>query len=157
MSAPTKKTLKFRDPVSGKTRAYAGMAEIAPGVWQGEIPAEDIPPVGFVSFKRLQDGTYLPVVRTFQNRLRLTPDIGQQLGVGMPGSPESRGLYMTIKRLVMGGFIAARQIAPGTIDIDLNSFWAHYQATQQPGYWTPERRSRYRRRTRGTTLPEDES
>lgn len=149
-------TLIFQDAISGQKKIYENMAELAPDIWMGDIPPEDVPPVGFVSWHALRDGsgTYMPIVRTFQARLRLTREIGKLLGVGLPDTESSRVAYDTIRRLIMAGFIKASQLGPGGVEIDLQSFWAHYQATRKPGFWTPERRRQYRRKTRGTIIPD---
>lgn len=148
-------TLVFQDAISGTRKVYEHMAELAPDVWFGNIPSEDVPPVGFVSWHPVRDGsgTYMPIVRTFQARLRLTKDIGKALGVGLPDTEDSRAAYDTIRRLIMAGFIKAGQLGPGGVELDLTSFWAHYQATRKPGFWTPERRRQYKRRDRGTIMP----
>jgi hypothetical protein len=155
---PKKGTLTFVDAIDGQTKVYDHMVEIAPGVWAGAIPPEDIPPVGFHSWIPLNDGSgaYRPVVRTFQQRLQLTKDIGKYLGVGLPDTKETRAVYMTIRRLIMSGFVKARQIGPGSIEVDLLSFWQHYQRAGQPGFWNKENRRRYHQRTRGTILPTED-
>lgn len=153
-----KGTLSFMDAITGAHTIYENMAELAPGVWAGGIPPESIPPVGFHSWSKLNDGSgaYIPVVRTFQSRLQLTKDIGKYLGVGIPDNPATQAIYRTIRRLIMAGFIKAGQLGPGGAELDLLSFWQHYNATRKPGFWTPERRRQYNRRTRGRILPEDE-
>lgn len=138
-------TLVFTDAHTLDRRVYPDMAEIAPGVWAGDIPEADIPMVGFHSWQRLADGTFLPVIRTHQARMKLTYDIGRRIGLHMPDAADTRAFYDTMRRLVRGGFVAAGQPSPNTIEIDMNSFWAHYQRTRKPGYWTPERRAKYRR------------
>jgi hypothetical protein len=150
--------LKFRDTLTDTVKVYDNMTEIAPGFWVGDIPPPDIPPVGFVAWAPApgQPGLYRPAVRTFQPRIRLTKDIGTKLGVHLPdGDGGSRAVYDTIRRLIMAGFIRAGQMGPGGVELDIQSFWSHYQLTQRPGFWTPERRRQYRARSRGTIMPEE--
>lgn len=153
---PTHTRLDVIDVIAGRPMTLMATTELAPGVYAGGIPPETIPKMGFHSWQRMPDGTYLPIVKTFGPRLQLTYDIARQLGVGTGGDGPSRAVYETIRRLIMAGFIQARQLGPKSIEIDLESFWKHYQASSVPGFWTKERRKQYNRRSRGTVLPEAE-
>src|SRR5436190_6641522 len=116
-----KQALAFTDAITGKPVKYENMSEIAPGVWAGGIPPDAIPPTGYHSWQRLQDGTYLPVVRTFHARLPLTYDIARVLGVGLPDDKDTRAVYETLRRLIQARFIKARQLGPGRVELDLQS------------------------------------
>ncbi|MDR2463578.1 MAG: hypothetical protein LBD30_07345 [Verrucomicrobiales bacterium] len=113
-----------------------GEVEIAPSIKVESLPRGVVPRYGITQLMRETDGRYLPVLCLLEGNIRLTVDIGKRLGVDIS--------YQTIHRLILGGFVEGRYLAPNTCLLNLGSFWRHYQATLDPEFWTPANLARYR-------------
>lgn len=115
-------------------------AEIAPGIYAPSeaLPREVVPRYGICQLMRQADGSYLPVLKGWAPKWKLVTDpekIRAALGIAIN--------YRTLIRLWRAGFIAASMPGPSTTLIDLASLTNHLNATQDPEFWTPERRARY--------------
>ena len=111
--------------------------EIAPGSeTEVSIPREAVPRYGFVQLMRQNDGSYLPVLKTWSETIRMRSDTPSALGLDIS--------YNTMKRLIVSGFIRGSLIAPDTCLVDLVSLFEHINATRDFEFWTQERIREYR-------------
>lgn len=100
------------------------------------IPREAVPQYGVVKLMRQGDGSYIPVLKTWNETIRMREDTPYHLGLDIS--------YMTLKRLIAAGFIRGRLIAPDTCLLDLASLYEHIEKCQDFEFWTPARRAEYR-------------
>jgi hypothetical protein len=111
--------------------------EIAPGQETDvSVPRSAVPQYGFVKLMRQGDGSYLPVLKTWSETIRLRESTPTDLGLDIS--------YMTLKRLIVAGFIRGRLIAPDTCLLDLASLYEHIERCQDFEFWTEENRAEYR-------------
>jgi len=133
MSEPNKKApiLKLANGREAKTE----LVEIAPGQWAvGNIHPDDVPRVGLVRLMRQVDGTYLPVLKLHSQYVRMTRDLGENVGL--------HGLsWKSLYRLIGAGFVESSRPTPNVILVDLVSLAAHVEAARDPEFWTPQRRA----------------
>lgn len=132
-------TLQESLPVGTKvTMVKSGdIIEIAPGKRMADqVPRADIARFGFVSLCRLPDGNYMPVLKTWGQTVRLTSDLFRDLGLDVS--------YDTVRRLINGGFLRVRRIAPNSIVLELESLYDHLEAVRDPEFWTEARIKAYR-------------
>ena len=114
---------------------------IAPGQEVVDIPREAVPRYGFVQLVALPDGTYRPVLKSWNAMVKLTFDLPKQLALDVA--------HDTLSRLVRAEFISGRYISPSNCLIDLNSLYEHLEACRDPEFWNPQRRARYQQAIRG--------
>lgn len=143
MSQTAAEQLEFWDVASGQlVRTMA--VELSPGLHvvtePNLVPEDALPKWGIAEFVRNPDNSYKLVARTNGNQIKLTMDIGQQLGIRGPG----RSIYETIKRLCWAGFIRHRQWTKDSYYLDLHSLYKFMRRIENPGFWTPERVARLR-------------
>lgn len=111
--------------------------EIAPGnETEVSIPRSSVPRYGFVQLMRQSDGTYIPILKTWSETIRLRESTPTDLGLDIS--------YMTLKRLIVAGFIRGRLIAPDTCLLDLASLYEHIEGCRDFEFWTEENRANYR-------------
>jgi hypothetical protein len=116
--------------------------QLAPGQESGvSVPRESVPRYGVVQLMRQTDGTYIPVLKTWSETVRLTCNLPHELGLDIS--------YNTLTRLVIAGFISGQRIAPETTLIDLESLVAHMEACRDPEFWNAKRIEQYRQALRG--------
>jgi hypothetical protein len=78
----------------------------------------------------------MPVLCAWGEMVKVTEDFGRKIGVDI----SSR----TVHRLVCSGLVRGRYLSPKTCLVDLESFWAHLKAAEDPQYWSEERMEQYR-------------
>jgi hypothetical protein len=128
--------------ISAKLVPSGTTVQLAPGQESRiPVPREAVPRYGMVQLMRQTDGTYLPVLKTWSETVRLTCSLPNDLGLDVS--------YNTLVRLVTAGFVQGTRIAPETTLIDLESLVAHMEACRDPEYWTPARVQKYREALRG--------
>lgn len=113
-------------------------AEIAPGKWVSNVPWEDVPRVGIMRMRQLQDGSCRPVVESWSRYTRITDDIGERLQ--LPISAD------TFRDLVVTDIVNGSQISPHAWLIDLVSLHKHLDRTRGsagPSFWSAEKRADY--------------
>ena len=122
-----------------KLQSSGIMMEIAPGkpIPALEIPRTAVPRYGMVRLSRQPDGSYIPVLLTWGQTVRLTGRLAHEMGFDAD--------YNTLMRLYMAGFIKGHRMAPGVTLLDLQSIYDHLERTRDPEYWTEERRAQYRK------------
>ncbi len=102
--------------------------EVAPGKSIQPLPQDlDLPKVALVSWQKIGPNEYRPVVRVHERWVRVTGGLPVQLGMGID--------YNTLMRLIKAGFIVSRRPAPNTTVIDLESWFAHMQASSDAEFW----------------------
>lgn len=114
-------------------------AELTPGRVAGavEIPRDTIPRFGVVEILQARDGSVVPIIKNWGQKIRLTHDLPRRLGLDLSRS--------SLLRLMRADFIRYHQVTPGTILLDVASVAEHVAATQNgQEFWTPERIRRYR-------------
>lgn len=112
-------------------------SQIAPGHWEPVrmLPEEMVPKkYGFVTFKRLSNGMFMPVIRLCDQEVRLSEDRGGEI-LGCPGIS-----YQTLLRLRHHGFIRGSAVTPRTTTVSVQSWFDHLENVQDPDFWTPARR-----------------
>lgn len=113
------------------------LVELAPGQeTEVPIPREAVPRYGMVQLMRQSDGTYIPILKTWSETIRLRESTPHDLGLDVS--------YMTLKRLIVAGFIKGRLIAPDTCLVDLASLYEHVENCSDFDFWNEERRAEYR-------------
>ena len=115
-------------------------SQIAPGLWEpvSGWPANSFPKqYGMVQFKRLSTGDFRPLLKLIPQHVRLSEQRGAE-DLGCPGVS-----YQTLHRLFKNGFIKGSMITPRTTSINVESWLEHLRATQDPDFWTPDRRQAY--------------
>lgn len=117
-------------------------SQISPGCWEpirgfgpGIIPKK----YGVVLFKRVQGGLFLPVIKLLEQHIRLSEEQGGEM-LGCPGVS-----YQTILRLRANGFLRGSAITPRTTTISVESWIEHLVASEDPDFWTPDRRKLFAR------------
>lgn len=111
--------------------------EFAPGQEvDATLPREAVPRFGLVQLMRQADGSYVTVLKTWSETVRLKLDTLPNLGIDVS--------YKTCRRLIAAGFIEGSFIAPETFIMDLESLYNHVQATRDPEFWTDARKAKYR-------------
>ena len=127
-SKPIKKQEQIRIEPSGRIATM----ELVPGVRVADVPPPLIQRVGVCDWQPAGDGTYRPIVRLHDNMVRVSE------AVKITGMT-----YLTLRRLICGGFVEGVQVTPGNVQMNMHSYWQHVQACRDPEFWTPERRRRY--------------
>jgi hypothetical protein len=97
-----------------------------------DAPATMIPRVGVSDWQPAGDGTYRPIVRIHEAMVRVTD---AERVTGLP--------YLTLRRLIIAGFVKGAQLTPGNVLIDLHSFYEHVEKCKDPEFWNKERREAY--------------
>lgn len=111
--------------------------EPAPGqTIEAALPREAVPRFGIVQLMRQSDGTYVPILKSWSNTVRLKLDTMNNLGLDVS--------YKTTRRLIIAGFVKGSLIAPETFLLDVESLYEHLQATRDPEFWTEARKAQYR-------------
>lgn len=130
--------------------------EIAPGVHRllepNLVPPDAFPRYGICEFVRRPDGSFIAIARTHGQLIKLTENIGQELGVK---NKDSEGFYKFLKRAIWAGFVTA-VCQPDAYYIDQHSLFAFLRKIRNPGFWTPERKARYRAARDGIKPDPDE-
>lgn len=111
------------------------VVQFAPGKYAALVPRLAVPAFGLVQLVPAANGHFRPVVRVWNQHVRLGEDLGRHLGL-----PIDRNTFI---RLIKGDFVRARKPGPGTYLIDLVSLWEHLEETEDPDFWTPARREAY--------------
>src|SRR3954453_4022898 len=106
--------------------------EIAPGVRVAPLPKEEIPEIALARLQPVGDGTYRPILITYETDIRLTEAAKI---VHVP--------YRTLLRLARAGFVKSTQPAPHFYQISL-SFWVvHLKSIKDdPDFWSREKNQR---------------
>jgi hypothetical protein len=99
---------------------------------------DDVARYGVVRMLRRQDGSYMPVIKTYSRWVKLTATTLIDLGLANCLSRQ------TIDRLIQCGVIDHSQPSPQIILIDVDSLLSHLERTREPGWWTDERRKAFR-------------
>lgn len=121
----------------------ASLSQVAPGVWVSGLPAFEVP--SHVLCKLVpgeKPGTFLLEPEAYPGYIRMSGDIGQQLGV--LGLSE-----MTMRRLLYHGYVSHIRPSPSCIFISLESLHEHFQNTandceREQSFWTPRRMAEWR-------------
>ena len=101
--------------------------------WPGHLPVQRI---GVYELIQELDGRLRPVIHVHGTWVRMRADICEDLGLGIS--------YDSLRRLQRSGFVRARQITPGQIAFDLQSYYQHAAKVQaDPEFWTGENLRRY--------------
>lgn len=134
--------LEFFDVGSGELiRTQA--VEMAPGVHMilepNLVPADSFPQFGTCQFVRRPDGSFVAVAKTHGQQIKLTKQIGRELGCK---DKDSKAMYTFVRRCIWAGFIRAKTM-PDACYVDLHSLFAFLKKIEHPGFWTSERRKRY--------------
>jgi len=114
---------------------------IAPGQEVTDIPRKAIPRYGFVHLMRLTDGSYTPVLKSWNQMCRLSLTITEDLGLDIERT--------TLLRLIRGGFIQGHYITPSLCLFDLHSLYEHLDACKDPEFWDEKKRKAYQQAIRG--------
>ena len=96
------------------------------------LPPALIPLVAIADWKPAGDGTYRPVARVHE-RFVMLKELERLFGIP----------YRSLRRLAVAGFVASRQVTPGTLHIEIGSLWDHLAACQDEEFWTEKRRARW--------------
>lgn len=99
---------------------------------------------GIVRMVRNADGSYTPVLKTFERWVKLTYATLADIGLTNCIS------YETITRLIDCGAIACRYPSPKVRVIDLDTLISWIEQARDPDYWTPARIHAY---NKGLPLP----
>jgi hypothetical protein len=100
--------------------------EIAPGVRVAQLPREHVPELAIIRWQAIGDGTYRPIVKVYEPRIRVT-DAARILGLD----------YRTLLRLFRAGMIEGEQIAPNNIQVSLTSWFEHVEKVRNdPEFWS---------------------
>lgn len=115
--------------------------EFMPGR-RARVPAEALTgPQSYVICRlvRQSNGLLAPVPIEFGPQVRMTRAEHDRLGLPMS--------YMTLRKLILSGFVLGNVVTPDTVTVDLRSLVAHLEATRvswgKPKFWTPERVRRF--------------
>jgi hypothetical protein len=127
------------------------LVEIAPGEWvPSGIHPDDVPRFGLVRMMRQPDGTYLPVLKTHTQYVRMHRGLPAALGFK---DMSAQCLY----RLMDGEFVQCSRPSPGVVMVDLGSLAGHIEAARDPEFWTPERLDRWSKACAATKRFKEES
>jgi hypothetical protein len=134
MSEPNKKSPPPLYLPNGK-EAKSELIEVTPGQWiASHVHPDDVPRIGLVRLMRQADGSYIPVLKAQSQLVRMTRDLGENVGL--------HGLsWKSLYRLIGSGFVQSSRPTPNVILVDLASLFAHVEAARDPEFWTPQRRA----------------
>ena len=104
--------------------------QIAPGKFSFDADITVLPKIVVADLVPVGGDLYRRVDRKHERRLRLTEDLPAKLGLGCS--------YVTLFRLVHGGFVKGERIAPRTTTFDLESYYAHRERCKDPDWWKQE-------------------
>lgn len=140
--APAAEQLEFFDVGSGELiRTQA--VEMAPGVHMilepNLVPADSFPQYGTCQFVRRPDGSFTAVAKTHGQQIKLTKQIGRELGCK---DKDSKAMYTFLRRCIWAGFIRAKTM-PDACYVNLHSLFSFLKKIEHPGFWTSARRKRY--------------
>jgi hypothetical protein len=107
--------------------------EIAPGVKVlQQLPREHVPEVALIKWQAIGDGTYRPILKTYELDIRVT-DAMRVLHVH----------YQTLLRLCRGGFVDHVQVSPNNVMMSLSSYFDHIEKVRRdPEFWSKEKNRR---------------
>ena len=126
---------EIRHAVTGKSIA-AQSIQIAPGkTIHVATQEEDVPRYGIFRMVRQSDGSYLPVLKTFETLLKLDEVLDL---LRIPGLSRR-----TLARLCETGFVDCTRPSPNSQLVDVGSLLAHLQAARDPEFWTSQRRAQF--------------
>jgi hypothetical protein len=117
--------------------------EVSPGTKLLPVDLRRVPALGVFEwvYKQVQfeDGSRgtacVPVLRIKEAWLRVSE--AEKLPLGLSAE--------VIVRLIRGGFVEGAQPAPNNTTVNVLSLLDHFEQTREdPDYWTPERRKRFK-------------
>jgi hypothetical protein len=124
-----------RHAVTGKALATQAI-HVAPGkVIHAAVAPDDVPRYGVFRMVRQPDGSYLPVLKTFDALMKLD-DVLDMLRIA--------GLSRrTLARLIETGFVECTWPSPYVRLVNVESLVEHLVAARDPEFWTPARRAQF--------------
>ena len=112
----------------------ASATEVEPGTYLVSSPAAAPPLTGRHTWRRREDGAYEPVLELRSALIPLSEWNPKRYGCSK----------QTIQRLCIAGFVRGDMPGPGTLIIDLDSYYAHLDLVRtEPLFWNEERLARY--------------
>jgi hypothetical protein len=112
----------------------AQATEVEPNTYLVAQPPGMPPMTGRHAWRRREDGAYEPVLELRSALIPLSEWNPKRYGCSK----------QTIYRLVIGGFVRGDMPGPGTLVIDLDSFYRHLDAVRnEPLFWNEERLAQY--------------
>lgn len=116
-------------PVAGLAQASGELIQVAPGKWA--VKSGSAPEFIIAEVFRHADGSLGFRPSGYGCLAKLTAELGELLGFS--------GQLNTVRRLHRAGFIKFYQPSPCVYMLDLDSWFAHLDATEEdPDFWDPE-------------------
>jgi hypothetical protein len=112
------------------TVAQRDFVEIAPGEFMAQAPVRFAPKVGVVKFVRVEANLYQPVIQALPLLVTRAAWREDLYGCG----------WKTAQSLAFAGFVEYRRPAPGKMSLVVESWLDHLNASNDPNFWTLERR-----------------
>jgi hypothetical protein len=121
-------------PLGVKVRVKAAPDEDAVP-WPEHLPIPTT--VGVFEMAPERDGRFVPMLRLHATLVKMTSNITEQLGLGIT--------YISLRRLMLAGFVRSVQITPRQYAFDLQSYYQHLNhVAQDPEFWTGKNLKRYK-------------
>ena len=111
------------------------LAEIAPGVFTGDIPVSEMPRYGVTKFVKVGDGIYRSILVTFQDYVKLNQKTLDQLGIKIS--------TRVLRSLVYAGFVKGSKVSPFQTEFCVESLYRHRRKTLERGFWNERRLTDY--------------
>jgi hypothetical protein len=115
------KTLKLPKPPAAPF--ILARCEIAPGKHAVvKLPAAMLQTFGMVKLEKRPDGSFYPLLQTWEQEVRLTDDLPEKLGLDIDAS--------TLRVLVYAGLIPGSRVTPFVTWINMQGLLDHIEATR---------------------------
>lgn len=104
------------------------LVEVRPGQKVVPLPEGQVPRIAVASWQPAGDGTYRPVAKVRERSVKLNKECLAQLRIGVS--------VHTMKRLILGGFVAGGKVSPQVWSFDVASYEQHERNVyEDPDFW----------------------